>query len=172
MRWTTRTRWLGFSLVELMAVLAVIGILVALALPRFRVFIARGRQGEAIQNLGVIHKLQNSYNLYYEGFGKDGVYYVNPLIGEAFSGGSVKCAPTDLKNELGFRVEDCTRLRYLYSSGTDADSAMNDASGQHKIYPDFSCTGSADMWAIYRVAGSGKAGELKHVQDVVKHCSG
>ena len=63
-------RWLGFSLVELMVVVAVIGILVSLALPRFRTFVARSRMAEATTNLGVIQSLQKSYMLEQEMLGR------------------------------------------------------------------------------------------------------
>lgn len=53
----------AFSIVELMAAVVVMGVLVSLAVSRFRLYIARARQSEAVHNLGIIHKLQVSYNL-------------------------------------------------------------------------------------------------------------
>lgn len=53
----------AFSLIEIMVVLALLGVLVTLALPRYEVFLAKSRQAEARINLGVIHSLQESYHL-------------------------------------------------------------------------------------------------------------
>ena len=51
----------GFSLVELMIVVAIIGILSALAVPRFQSFQAKARQSEAKNNLSHIYTLEQSY---------------------------------------------------------------------------------------------------------------
>jgi type IV pilus assembly protein PilA len=51
----------GFSLVELMIVVAIIGILAALAVPRFQMFQAKSKQSEAKSNLSHIYTLQQSY---------------------------------------------------------------------------------------------------------------
>ena len=56
----------GFSLVELMAAVAVVAILVSLALPRYRAFIARARTSEAKTNLGIIYGLQQTYKAEFE----------------------------------------------------------------------------------------------------------
>ena len=95
---------IGFSLVELMVVVAVIGVLVSLALPRFRTFIARSRQAEAIGNLSIIHKLQQSYNVRWESLGEDNLYHSGLLMGLG-GGGSGSCAAgtAGTKNTLGFR---------------------------------------------------------------------
>ncbi len=51
----------AFSLVELMVVVAIIGILAALAVPKFKVFQAKARQTEAKNNLSHVYTLEESY---------------------------------------------------------------------------------------------------------------
>ena len=163
----TRKYWLGFSLVELMAVLAVIGTIVALALPRFRVFIARGRQAEAMHNLGHIKELQHAFNLRQQGLGLgDNLYHGGMKMGE---GGDGTCGDTGsgTKNDLGFRVEKCEQLRYTYLSNDDAarvGEAKNDGTDPKYIYPNCSGGGSKDEWTI------NVSGELTHNNDIVKDC--
>ena len=152
---TTR---IGFSLVELMAVVTVIGILVALALPRFRTFIARSRQAEAINNLGVIHKLQQSYNLKYSGFGADSVYHAGLKMGLGGIGGTCGDGSAGTKNTLGFRVEDCDKLRYTYSTistggGGGGGMADNNNHAGRQIYPNCSETPAGGISALTSVAG-------------------
>jgi prepilin-type N-terminal cleavage/methylation domain-containing protein len=61
----------GFSLVELMVVVAIIGILAATAIPQFSKFQARARQAEAKSHLSGIYTAEKSFqaewNLYYDG---------------------------------------------------------------------------------------------------------
>jgi len=61
----------GFTLIELMIVVAIIGILAAIAIPNFLRFQAKSKQSEAKTNLGGIFTAQVSYfgeNNYYGNF--------------------------------------------------------------------------------------------------------
>lgn len=51
----------GFTLIELMIVVAIIGILAAIAIPNFLKFQCRSKQSEAKQNLGAIYTAMMSY---------------------------------------------------------------------------------------------------------------
>ena len=58
----------GFTLIELMIVVAIIGILAAIAIPDFLKFQAKAKQSEAKTNLGAIFTTQVSY------FGEQNTY--------------------------------------------------------------------------------------------------
>ncbi len=111
----------GFSLVELMVVLVLVGTLVSLALPRFNTFIARGRQAEAHANLGTIATLQQSYKLEYNEY-HDGMGMGHPLPRCNNTG-------TQKENSLGFRVTDCESLRYTYNSYLAPNDYATSAAG-------------------------------------------
>ena len=131
----------GFTLVELMAALAVVMVLVALALPRFRLFIATARQAEAQSNLGIIASLQQTYQLKYNG----NYFDTNFDMGKGKAGGD--CLDANQKNELGFRVVNCRKLRYTYNpTSSGGGEAENDGNQVLKIYPN--CSGSIDKWSI------------------------
>lgn len=51
----------GFTLIELMIVVAIIGILAAIAIPNFLKYQAKSKQSEAKQNLGSIYTTQIAY---------------------------------------------------------------------------------------------------------------
>ena len=51
----------GFSLIELMIVVAIIGILVAVAVPNFQRFLAKSKQTEAKSNLSAYYAAQKSF---------------------------------------------------------------------------------------------------------------
>ena len=149
-------------------------------LPRFRVFIARSRQAEAMHNLGNIHTLQKSYNLKYQGFGKDNIWWRGSATSVFGASGGIimgngsndnHCTAAHKNNELGFRAEDCDRLRYTYFVLGNTSAATNDGSGSNFIYPN--CDGSMDQWGICFTDPStciGDVGTLYHAIDIVAAC--
>ena len=143
---TSRLR--GFSLIELMAAVAIVAILVSLALPRYRLFIARSRMAEAKTNLGIIATLQQSYHVEYQEY---------TALGKV----DKSSCPTD-KNELGFRVVSCELLYGYESTGGATAFTANADSGSETIYP--GCTTSPDKWEI------NEKRKLEHKDSVIQHC--
>ncbi len=153
---------LGFSLVELMAAAAIMGILVSLALPRYRLFMARSRMAEAKINLGIIYGLQQTYKAEFEEYGN-----INGDMG-CVGMGTKKCETTtageQAKNELGFRVTNCNALRYLYATSGASASARSDGDGTCEIYPNCD-PAKEDRWEILSTR------KLNHHTSVIKACS-
>lgn len=128
------SRQKGFSLVELMIVVAIIGILAALAVPKFNLFQAKARQAEVKSNLSHIYTLQQSY------FGDNDKY----VEFKGLKKGS--CAPAGAKL-LGFTPSPCDKLRYAYKSeGTESFTATGEGS-MKVLYP--GCpSDKLDTWTI------------------------
>jgi type IV pilus assembly protein PilA len=88
----------GFTLIELMIVVAIIGILAAIAIPNFLQYQARARQSEARTSLGGIFVSETAY------------------LGEAGRYGSFQ--------EVGFTLASATN-RYTYRGPTNGGSGAN-----------------------------------------------
>src|SRR5687767_13455519 len=92
----------GFTLIELMIVVAIIGILAAIAIPNFIRFQARSKQGEAKANLKSLFTSQKSFYQEHDGY------------------------RTNIK-EIGFAPERGNR--YMYTNNGPACAALLDRSG-------------------------------------------
>lgn len=66
---TTRKSAKGFTLIELMIVVAIIGILAAIAIPNFLKFQAKARQSEAKSNLAAVFTAETAYFSEYSAYG-------------------------------------------------------------------------------------------------------
>ena len=140
---------LGFSLLELMVVVAILGVLATVAVPRFNIFRARSRQAEARSNLGVIFTLQESFAIdheqYYDGNATTwGGTQMNNNTKEYGYGGSGDdaCVTGRSLNKLGFRLANCGKARYGYwVLGADENGftaiahAPSDVVGDKRVFP-------------------------------------
>mgnify|MGYP005738910305 CR=1 FL=1 len=68
---STRKRFNGFSLMEVMIVVVIIGILAALAYPNLEKYLKRARQTEAKTNLSAIYTAQKIYFTLHQCYTKD-----------------------------------------------------------------------------------------------------
>lgn len=148
----------GFSLVELMTAVGIMGILVSLALPRYRLFVARSRMSEAKTNLGIIYGLRQSYKAEFESWGSISGGMGCPDKCNSGSPGS------EAKNELGFRVTDCAALRYKYTTMAASAHSVATSDGAHTQCQVYHECDKDDVWEIF---GSRK---LNHNQSAIKEC--
>ena len=68
---STRRRFHGFSLMEVMIVVVIIGILAALAYPNLEKYLKRARQTEAKTNLSAIYTAQKIYFTLHQSYAED-----------------------------------------------------------------------------------------------------
>ena len=102
MKYFSRSSW-GFSLVELMIVVVIIGILAAVAIPAYFNHVLRSRQADAYHNL---LDLKSAQEMYYS------------LENKYYTTAGVLLSANTFTKFLSFRYDDTEYYRYRISSGS------------------------------------------------------
>jgi prepilin-type N-terminal cleavage/methylation domain-containing protein len=111
----------GFTLVELMITVAIIGILSSAAITLFQNQQLRSKRTEAMSNVEAISKMARGY------FGEVGSY---PAVGATWPAGAPTTDPTAWDpastaafGQIGFRAEGAVRYRYDVDAGAECPCA-------------------------------------------------
>ena len=103
----------GFTLIELMIVIAIISILSSLASSKFRLFQAKAKFSEGKINLSTLETLVDIYFLEY------GEYdWMTPSGSGVDSGSGDPLTSCNTPNVYGFKVNNCQKANFSYGSAT------------------------------------------------------
>jgi prepilin-type N-terminal cleavage/methylation domain-containing protein len=143
----------GFTLIELMIVVAIIGILAAVAIPAFMDYMKKSKKTEASLQLNKIMK-------------NDKVYYVTNASFVTSNGAQLPattaCANPGGKNtvvagawlvagwqDLDFQIDEPNLFNYTYTGGASAATAM--------ALGDLDCDGTSITYTLFMTATLGNA---------------
>ncbi len=143
----------GFTLIELMIVVAIIGILAAIAIPNFLRFQLKAKSSEGKTNLAAIRTAEESYFAEYNG-------YVSSNLSPPSHDQNVKTNFTHAIANLGFdqvgwSPEGDVFFNYAVAISTNADGFMASAAG------DIDADGTQQAWGYHKAtqAGANTAGK-------------
>lgn len=148
----------GFTLIELMIVVAIIGILAAVAIPAFMEYMKKSKSSEASLNLNKIGKNQKTKFQAESTFTQADSTALRPTNAKAgccggVGGGSTptevtnKCAPVTSEfqgdpafSDMEFSVDEPSQYRYSYDGGSDIATAF--------AIGDLDCNSQASTWTL------------------------
>jgi prepilin-type N-terminal cleavage/methylation domain-containing protein len=163
----------GFSLIEMMIAVAIIGILSSLAIPSFRAVVLRSKTAEASQNLGTMFKSAAAFYTIERGEqGQTGALLAGCTVGDI---GPVPANPGAQKQRLtfdpGFRDLGFTVSDYIYYSygvnseaGTAACGGAPNDSTVYTLYAQGDLDGDTTLSTFELAVGSDSNNELFHAR--------
>ena len=104
---STRKRFHGFSLMEVMIVVVIIGILAALAYPNLEKYLKRARQTEAKTNLSAIYTAQKIYFTLHQSYAEDiNELYLSLAQGDPYTFNIQEASTSTFKAQAEGNIDD------------------------------------------------------------------
>lgn len=142
----------GFTLIEMMITVIIIGILAAVAIPSFGSYMKRARTSEAYTFIGEIRQRQESYRAEFNQYcSAPAQGTMLPALGGATPAGAPDSqargwpSPAGTWDLLGARPDGAVRFRYAVESGGPGTTNL--------APPGFSGLGAQDFWFVTQAYG-------------------
>lgn len=141
----------GFTILDLLVTVAILGILASLALPKYNNFIEKARLAEAVTTISALYTMQKSYELEFNGITNNlvaiGYTAEGTIRYECGLGGAYAYAPLDTfglsggyaGREYGFTAEMCKSPAYAAKCAWIFDPAISSGTGR----------GSDNLWVFF-----------------------
>ena len=157
----------GFTLIELMIVVAIIGILAAIAIPNFLKYQAKSKQSEAKVNLGAIGTSAESFRAEHDTY-----EMTNPATNNGV-GPQTTADYSKVSNDLGWAPQGKSYYTYTYTYGTSQPgtaTVLSYATMDASVGDTTTGTANGDIFSSmsgFRAAASGQVESSKAIDSDV-----